>query len=209
MNNTELEAKLNNIVELAKKALCETIYLQTRYNSDDEYSVNKHNIQCITVEHVNVPNTELFNVYGDSHSLLKGSYDSSDIGVTLFSNKDIAEKALAGEEYTVDADTTSLKNIFVALEDVGRSFGSEEVFCVIKDTASERYQVSVMSIFSISIIGYPYHYRGDRTDVCKDKPAIMFKVADEIGSTECVLGETCFLDTKQAMEKAKELNKNS
>lgn len=207
MKNIELEAKVNNLVEIAKEALCKRIYLPTRLGEDYEYEINQYGIQCITVEHVDMAKEGLFKVYGDSHSLLKGSYDSEDIGTKLFLDKDIAEKALAGEQYTTDNDTISLKNTFVSLEQAGKNFGNEEVFCVIKDSKTERYQVSVMSIYSILIMGNQYHYRGERNNISKDNPAVKFRLDDEIGSAECILGETCFFDTKQAMEKAKELNR--
>lgn len=58
-------------------------------------------------------------------------------------------------------------------------------------------------------MGSMYHYRGKRNDISRDNPAITFRVKDEIGSTECILGETCFFDTKQAMKKAKELNREN
>ena len=207
MKNIELEAKVNNLVEIAKQALCKRIYLPTRFSDDPEYEINQYNIQCITIEHVDMVKEGFFEVYGDSHSLLKGSYDSEDIGTKLFLDKNIACKALAGEEYTTDNDTISLKNTFISLEQYGKNFGNEEIFCIIQDSESEKYQVSVMSIYSILIIGYPYHYNGKRSDASQDNPAVKFKLNDEIGSAECILGETCFFDSKQAMEKAKELNR--
>lgn len=67
----------------------------------------------------------------------------------------------------------------------------------------------VTSKFMELVMGSMYHYRGKRNDISRDNPAITFRVKDEIGSTECILGETCFFDTKQAMKKAKELNREN
>lgn len=44
MKNIELEAKVENIVEIAKQALCKKVYLPTRCDEDSEYEINQYNI---------------------------------------------------------------------------------------------------------------------------------------------------------------------